>query len=69
MEEPKQRRSLRPVALASVAFAAVSVISCVITLPLVYHHVQSIQAFMNNEVDFCKVSLIGWRMVVLSVTN
>lgn len=52
----KPRRSLRPVALASVAFAAVSVISCIITLPLVYHHVQSIQAYMNNEVEFCKVS-------------
>lgn len=53
-EEERPRRSLRLLAFASVAFATVSVLGCVITLPIVYSHVQSIQAFMQNEVDFCK---------------
>ena len=52
--EERPRRSLRLLAFASVAFATVSVLGCVITLPIVYSHVQSIQAFMQNEVDFCK---------------
>lgn len=52
--EQRPRKSLRLMAFASVAFATVSVLGCVITLPIVYSHVQSIQAFMQNEVDFCK---------------
>lgn len=51
----KRRRSLRPIAFCAVAFSTVSVIACVVTLPLVYNHVQSVQSFMQNEVDFCKV--------------
>ncbi len=50
------KRSLRPVAFAAVAFSTISVLACVITLPMVYHHVQSVQSFMQNEVDFCKVN-------------
>lgn len=50
-----QNRSLRFVALCSVAFSTVSVLACVITLPIVYHHAQNIYSYMQNEVDFCKV--------------
>uniref|UniRef100_A0A914NQ00 Nematode cuticle collagen N-terminal domain-containing protein n=1 Tax=Meloidogyne incognita TaxID=6306 RepID=A0A914NQ00_MELIC len=56
-EEERPRRSLRLLAFASVAFATVSVLGCVVTLPIVYSHVQSIQAFMQNEVDFCKAKI------------
>lgn len=49
-----KRRSLRPVAFCAVAFGTVSVVACVITLPLVYNYIQSVQSFMQNEVDFCK---------------
>nr|CAD2180487.1 unnamed protein product [Meloidogyne enterolobii] len=48
-DEERPRRSLRLLAFASVAFATVSVLGCVVTLPIVYSHVQSIQAFMQNE--------------------
>lgn len=51
----KKRRSLRPVAFAAVAFSTISVMCCVITLPIVYNHLQSAQSFMQNEVDYCKV--------------
>ncbi|KIH64695.1 nematode cuticle collagen domain protein [Ancylostoma duodenale] len=65
MEQDCERKSLRPLALASVALATVSVLSCIISLPLVYNHVQSIQSYMQNEVDFCKTrSREMWREMV-----
>lgn len=54
-EPVKPRKSLRNVAFCAVAFSTVAVLACVITLPLVYNYVQSIQSFMQSEVDFCKV--------------
>ncbi|PIO56344.1 nematode cuticle collagen domain protein, partial [Teladorsagia circumcincta] len=65
------RKSLRPLAFASVALATVSVLSCIISLPLVYNHVQSIQSYMQNEVDFCKTrSREMWReMVTVQFTS
>ena len=55
-EAVEKRRSLRPIAFFAVAFATVSVLACAITLPIVYSHIQNVNAFMTNEVDFCKVS-------------
>uniref|UniRef100_A0A915DGI9 Nematode cuticle collagen N-terminal domain-containing protein n=1 Tax=Ditylenchus dipsaci TaxID=166011 RepID=A0A915DGI9_9BILA len=64
LQRPR-KRSLRMVAFCSVAFATVSVLACVITLPIVYHHVQNIQSYMQNEVDFCKSrSRDMWREMV-----
>ena len=64
ISKPK-RHSLRLVAFCSVAFSTVSVIACVVTLPIVYNHVQSIQSYMQNEVDFCKTrSRDMWREMV-----
>lgn len=55
MNECELRRSLRPIAFASVAFATVSVFACVISVPLVYNHVQSSHSYMQTEAEFCKV--------------
>lgn len=61
----KPRRSLRTVAFCAVAFSTVSVLSCVITLPIVYNHVQSVQSFMQSEVEFCKTrSRDMWKEMV-----
>lgn len=49
-------RSMKPVAMCAVAFATVSMFAAVVTLPLVYNYVQTIQAIMSSEVTFCKVS-------------
>uniref|UniRef100_A0A0R3RIG1 Col_cuticle_N domain-containing protein n=1 Tax=Elaeophora elaphi TaxID=1147741 RepID=A0A0R3RIG1_9BILA len=50
----RKRRSLKPIAFAAVAFSTISVMCCVITLPIIYSHVQSVQSFMQNEADYCK---------------
>lgn len=51
----EKKRSLRFIALCSVAFSTVSVLACIITLPIVCYHAQNIHSFMQNEIDFCKV--------------
>lgn len=51
----KKKTSLRFAAFCAVTFATVSLLACIIALPLVYNHVHSIQAYMQNEVEFCKV--------------
>ncbi|KAI6203871.1 hypothetical protein M3Y94_00607000 [Aphelenchoides besseyi] len=61
----EKKRSLRPVAICAVAFATISVLACAITLPIVYNHIQSVQSFMQNEVDFCKTrSRDMWKEMV-----
>ena len=61
----EKRRSLRPVAFCAVAFATISVLTCAITLPIVYNHIQNVQSFMQNEVDFCKTrSRDMWKEMV-----
>ena len=60
-----KKKSLRTLALCSAAFATISVIACIITLPIVYSHVQSVQSYMQNEVDFCKTrSRDMWKEMV-----
>lgn len=58
IEPTKPKKSLRNVAFCAVAFSTVAVVACVITLPLVYNYVQSVQSFMQSEVDFCKVNVL-----------
>ncbi|KAI6180213.1 Col-cuticle-N domain-containing protein [Aphelenchoides besseyi] len=63
----EEKRSLRPVAICAVAFATISVLACAITLPIVYNHIQSVQSFMQNEFDFCKVSLHPLLSVIVII--
>ncbi|PAV71620.1 hypothetical protein WR25_22180 [Diploscapter pachys] len=48
------RGSLRGVAFAAVAFSTVAVTACLITFPLVFHYVQTLQATVQGEVEYCK---------------
>src|SRR4051794_30076162 len=57
---PSRKRSLRLVAFCSVAFATVSVLPCVVTIPIVCRHVQNIQSDMENEVAFSKLGC--WKL-------
>jgi len=46
--------SLRVVAFTAVVFSTVAVTTCLMTFPLVFHYVQTLQATIQGEVDFCK---------------
>jgi hypothetical protein len=45
----------RRVAFLAVAMSTVTVLACVVGLPLSYQYVQRVQSNMLNDMDFCKV--------------
>ncbi|KAI6175465.1 Col-cuticle-N domain-containing protein [Aphelenchoides bicaudatus] len=49
------KASLRPVAFAAVVFSTVSISACLITFPLVFQYVQTLQATIQGEVEFCRL--------------
>ncbi|KAI6242539.1 Col-cuticle-N domain-containing protein [Aphelenchoides fujianensis] len=48
------KKSLRPVAFAAVVFSTVAITACLITFPLVFQYVQTLQATIQGEVEFCR---------------
>jgi len=46
--------SLRVIAFIAVVFSTVAVTACLLTFPLVFHYVQTLQASVQGEVEFCK---------------
>uniref|UniRef100_A0A183C0V6 Col_cuticle_N domain-containing protein n=1 Tax=Globodera pallida TaxID=36090 RepID=A0A183C0V6_GLOPA len=65
-EKQCQRKgTLRPVAFAAVVFSTVAISSCLLTFPLVFHYVQTLQAAVQGEVEYCKSrSRDMWREMV-----
>uniref|UniRef100_A0A914UWE9 Nematode cuticle collagen N-terminal domain-containing protein n=1 Tax=Plectus sambesii TaxID=2011161 RepID=A0A914UWE9_9BILA len=53
-KETDEHRYMRKVAFCAVVVSTVAVMSSVVTLPMVYSYVQSLQSHMMAEVDFCK---------------
>jgi hypothetical protein len=51
--KPKEQ-SLRPVAFCAIVFSTVAITGCLITFPLVFHYVQTMEAGAQLELDFCK---------------
>lgn len=47
--------SLRSVAFCAVVFSTVAITAAVISIPMVFHYVQTLQANVQNELDYCKV--------------
>ncbi len=54
MSEDKYR-NIRAAAFFAVVISTVAVVGAVITLPMLYQYVQTLQSHMMDEVDFCKV--------------
>lgn len=52
------QRQMRCVAFIAVVISTAAVIVSVITLPMLYNHVQSFQTHMMAEADFCRVLLV-----------
>ncbi len=53
--ENEEHRHMRKVAFFAVVVSTVAVMASVVTLPLVYNYVQSLQSHMMAELDYCKV--------------
>lgn len=52
--ESDDHRRMRRAAFFAVVVSTVAVMASVITLPLVYNYVQTLQSHMLGELDFCK---------------
>uniref|UniRef100_A0AC35F593 Nematode cuticle collagen N-terminal domain-containing protein n=1 Tax=Panagrolaimus sp. PS1159 TaxID=55785 RepID=A0AC35F593_9BILA len=68
MEDTKSRQheaeGLRTIAFLGVTLSTVATLACVISVPMLYNHMQQMQAVMQNEVDFCKLRSGNiWREV------
>ena len=50
----ERKGSLRMVAFTAVAFSTVAVTACLFTFPLVFQYVQTLQANVMGDVDYCK---------------
>lgn len=53
--EKERKNNLRCVAFCAVTFSTVAVTACLITFPMVFHYVQTLQATVLGEVEYCKV--------------
>ncbi len=60
--EKEEKGSLRTVAFSAVVFSTVAVTACLITFPMVFHYIQTLQATVQGEVEYCKArSKDMWR--------
>ena len=55
-QETEEHVRMRRVAFLAVVVSTVAVMASVVTLPMVYSYVQSLQSHMMAELDFCKVN-------------
>lgn len=50
-------RHFRRVAFMAVALSTVTMLSCIVVLPLSYQYIQRVHSSVTNDLDFCRVSL------------
>ncbi len=53
--EEEHTQTLRKTAFAGVCLSTVAVTAFLIAFPMVFHHVQMLQADIQGEIDNCKV--------------
>jgi hypothetical protein len=60
----REAEAMRRIAFFGVAISTIATLLTVISVPMLYNHMQHVQSQMQNEVDFCK-SRSGniWREV------
>lgn len=52
--DTKTRSTLRPVAFAAIVFSTVAITGCLVTFPLIFHYVQTLESSVQVELEFCK---------------
>jgi len=65
--ELKQQSSSRMVAFTAIVFSTVAITGCLLAFPLVFHYVQTLEASVQIELDFCKVRRTWYLLTYLSV--
>nr|CAD2194402.1 unnamed protein product [Meloidogyne enterolobii] len=66
----QERQSLRPVALIATCCATVAISSCLIMFPLILHYIQTLEAGVQLDLDFCKSRARDmWREMFEIKTN
>lgn len=48
-------KHFRRVAFVAVALSTVTMLACVVLMPLSYQYIQRVQSTMFSDIDFCKV--------------
>lgn len=51
--------TLKKFAFFSIVVSSVALFICVVSLPMIYNYAQHIHATLQEEIDYCKVSLAG----------
>ncbi|KAK0427094.1 hypothetical protein QR680_010061 [Steinernema hermaphroditum] len=54
MEKEASLRHFRRAAFVAVALSTVTMLACIVIMPLAYQHLQRVQSSMLNDVEFCK---------------
>lgn len=49
-------RHFRRVAFVAVALSTVTMLACVVLLPISYQYIQRVQSSITNDIEFCRVS-------------
>lgn len=57
----KDVRHFRRVAFLAVALSTVTMLSCVIVMPISYQYIQRIQSSVSNDIEFCRVSFKSFK--------
>ncbi|VDD86142.1 unnamed protein product, partial [Enterobius vermicularis] len=61
----EKKTSLRSVAFVAVVFSTVALTACIFTFPMVFHYIQTLQATVQGEIEYCKTrSRDMWREMI-----
>lgn len=50
--------SMKPVAFAAIVLSTAAITACLVTFPLIFHYVQTLESQVQVELEFCKVCAI-----------
>jgi hypothetical protein len=49
--------SMKPVAFAAIVLSTAAITACLVTFPLIFHYVQTLESHVQVELEFCKVCI------------
>ncbi len=55
-EKVEASANLRTAAFCAVVLSTVAITACLVSFPMIFHYVQALEAAVQGEIDFCKVT-------------